>query len=240
MFILGIYVFMALYSHAPLCGMPAMPAPGFLQGPARQPCRRDRAPALRRPAGCIPMRAGTICIIVSLVYRGCDERVKYLDVYECFMDSRLLSVLIVLLLAFSLSAACTGTGEPAEPTTPRETATTAETPVATTAPVSLTPGPTQTAPPGKEVDFQIEGGYPSRITHDLTITFSGGKGQDFITNIDVRVTKSTGEVITESLPPIKGEEITLQNAKGENRVEITVSFITGGSFKVVDKIVEVP
>lgn len=156
------------------------------------------------------------------------------------MNFRLLSTLIVLLLAFSLSAACTGSGDPADPTTPRATATVGETPVATATAVSLTPGPTQTAPPGKEVAFGIEPGYPSRFTHDLTITFGGGKGQDYVTHIDVRVTKSTGEVITDTLEPIRGDEIVIQQAKGENRIEITVSFVTGGTFKVKDQIVEVP
>lgn len=156
------------------------------------------------------------------------------------MNFRLLSALIVLLLAFSLSAACTGSGDPADPTTPRETATIGETPEPTTTAVSLTPGPTQTAPPGKEVEFGIEPGYPSRFTHDLTITFNGGKGQDYVTNIDVCVTKSTGEVLTEKMQPVKGDEFIIQHAKGENRVEITVSFVTGGTFKIRDQIVEVP
>lgn len=155
------------------------------------------------------------------------------------MNFRLLPALIVLLLAFSFSAACTGSGEPAGPS-PRETATIAETPAPTTTSVSLTPGPTQTVPPGREVVFGIEPGYPSRFTHDLTITFDGGKGQDFVTSIDVRVTKSTGEVITETMQPIRGDSITIQNAKGENRVEITVALVTGGSYKVTDRIVEVP
>ncbi|NMA11047.1 MAG: hypothetical protein GX932_08605, partial [Methanomicrobiales archaeon] len=38
----------------------------------------------------------------------------------------------------------------------------------------------------------------------------------------------------------RGDDIIIQNAKGENRVEITVSFVTGGTFKVKDQIVEVP
>lgn len=156
-----------------------------------------------------------------------------------FMNLRLLPALIVLLIGLSLCAACTDTGGAAGPTTPGETATGTETPAPTGTP-SLIPEPTQTAPPGKEITFQTEGGYPSRATHDLTITFSGGLGQDFVTKIDVRVTKSTGEVITDTLPAIKGEEITLHDAKGENRVEITATYFTGESLKVVDKIVVVP
>jgi hypothetical protein len=171
----------------------------------------------------------------------CDERVKYLDVHECFMNFRLLPALIVLLLAFSFCAACTGSGEPAGPT-PRETAVITATPAATTTAVSLTPGPTQTMPPGKEVEFQLTGGYPSRVTNDLYIGFRGGKGQDFVTSIDVRVTKSTGEVITDTLRPVVGDagELIIHNAKGENRVEITVALVTGGSYKVKDEIVKVP
>jgi len=166
--------------------------------------------------------------------------VKYLDVHECFMNFRLLSALIVLLVAFSLCAACTGSGEPTGPSQTQTPAVTA-TPAPTTS-VSLTPGPTQTVPPGKEVEFQLTGGYPSRVTNDLYIGFRGGKGQDFVTSIDVRVTKSTGEVITDTLRPVVGDagELIIHNAKGENRVEITVALVTGGSYKVKDEIVKVP
>ncbi|MDD3857332.1 MAG: hypothetical protein PHP43_04705 [Methanoculleus sp.] len=146
----------------------------------------------------------------------------------------------MLLLAFLLCAGCTGTGGDADPTTPTATATVTQAPAATATPVSLTPGPTQTVPPGKEIDFQLQGGYPSRITNDLYIAFSGGKGQDFITKIDVRVTKATGEVITDTLQPVRGDDIIIQNAKGENRVEISVSLVTGGTYKVKDQIVVVP
>ena len=154
------------------------------------------------------------------------------------MNFRLLPVLIVLLLAFSFSAACTGSGSDAGPST-TETPTVAATPVPTTQ-VSLAPGPTQTVPPGKEIEFQITGGYPSRVTNDLYIAFRGGKGQDFIKSIDLRVTKSTGEVVTETMQPVIGNERVIHNAQGENRVEITVALVTGGSYKVKDEIVKVP
>lgn len=154
------------------------------------------------------------------------------------MNFRLLSALIVILLAFSFCAACTGSDDTGG-TSPTEAPTATET-AAPTTPVSLTPGPTQTLPPGKEVEFQVEAGYPSRFTHDLTVTFSGGKGQDFVKNINLRVTKSTGEVVTETLKPTIGDEVTISNAEGENRVEITVSLYSGESCKVKDEIVEVP
>ncbi|WP_292517350.1 hypothetical protein [Methanoculleus sp.] len=154
------------------------------------------------------------------------------------MNFRLLSALTVLLLAFSLSAACTGTSSDVGPS-PTETPAVTATPGPGSS-VSLTPGPTQTMPPGKEIEFQITGGFPSRVTNDLYIAFRGGTGRDFVKSLDVRVTKSTGEVITDSLQPTTGDELIIQNAKGENRVEITASLIIGGTFKVVDRIVEVP
>ena len=156
------------------------------------------------------------------------------------MNFRLLPALIVLLLAFSLGAACTGSGGEAGPSTPGTGIP--ATPAPTTE-VSLKPGPTQTMPPGKEVAFQITAGYPSRFTHDLTITFSGGKGQDFVNKengINLRVTKSTGEVVTKTMQPRIGDAVTINEAEGENRVEITVSLVTGGSYKVTDEIVKVP
>ncbi len=154
------------------------------------------------------------------------------------MNYRLLSSLIVLLFACALCAACTGTSETPGPSGTQTPAVTA-TPTSMT-PVSLTPGPTQTMPPGKEVEFQITENYPSKITSDLTVTFVGGAGKSYVTSIDVRVTKANGEVITRPMQPITREELTVNNAKGENRVEITVALVTGGSYKVVDRIVKVP
>ncbi|MCK9307074.1 MAG: hypothetical protein M0P17_06045 [Methanoculleus sp.] len=155
------------------------------------------------------------------------------------MNFRLLPALIVLLVAFSLCAACTGSDEPTGPSQTQTPAVTA-TPASTTS-VSLTPGPTQTAPPGKEVEFQITENYPSRVTSDLTITFVGGSGQSYLTSIDVRVTKANGEVVTDSMEITRGEEFTVKNAKGNNRVEITVAYVTETApFKVMDKIVKVP
>ncbi|HOB17292.1 MAG TPA: hypothetical protein PKK74_01150 [Candidatus Methanoculleus thermohydrogenotrophicum] len=154
------------------------------------------------------------------------------------MKTRSLTALIILLLAFAFCAACIGSedgGGPPSTETPEATTT----PVTTTTPASLKPGPTETPPPGKEVEFQIAPGYPSR--NDLTITFRGGKGQNLLKNINVRVTKSTGEVIEETLKPIVGSdgEVTITDAKGENRVEIIVSYVTGGTYKVKDEIVKV-
>jgi hypothetical protein len=164
------------------------------------------------------------------------EKVKYIDIYSWHMNVRLLPILVALLLIFSFSAACTGTEEPSGPS-PTETAQ--ETPAPTGTPPSLIPEPTQTLPPGKEVTFEVSEGLTPTITDDLRIVFSGGKGQDFVKGIDVVVIKSTGEVVTGTMEPIKGKELIISDAKGENRVQITVSLVTGGSYKVVDRIVEV-
>jgi hypothetical protein len=58
--------------------------------------------------------------------------------------------------------------------------------------------------------------------------------------INLRVTKSTGEVVTRTMQPRIGDAVTINEAEGENRVEITVSLVTGGSYKVTDEIVKVP
>ena len=172
------------------------------------------------------------------MYHEDDEKVKYLDIHEWIMNFRLLSALLVLLLAVSLCAGCTGSGEPAGPST-TQTPTVTATPAPTTS-GSLTPGPTQTVPPGKEVEFELTGGFPSRVTNDLYIKFIGGKGWDYVKSIDIHVTKSNGEVITEAMEPTPNKELIIHNAKGDNRVAITVSLITGGTYTVIDEIVEVP
>jgi len=167
---------------------------------------------------------------------GRGEKVKYIDTHSWHMNFRLLPLLVALLLVFSFSAGCTGSEE-SNGLTPTETAQATAAPTET--PPSLIPEPTQTLPPGKEVTFEVSEGLTPTITDDLRIVFSGGKGQDFVKSIDVVVIKSTGEVVTGSMKPIKGEELIISDAKGENRVQITVSLVTGGSYKVVDKIVEV-
>lgn len=149
------------------------------------------------------------------------------------MKFRLLSALIVLLLALALFAACVDSDG--------DDGTSSETPEATTSTATLAPGPVQTMPPGKEVEFQILPGHPSRYKHDLTVAFRGGKGQNLLKKeIDLRVTKSTGEVVTEVLKPNIGNEVIITDAEGKNRVEVTVSLVTGGTYKIIDKIVEVP
>jgi hypothetical protein len=155
------------------------------------------------------------------------------------MKLKTLLALTCVLLACSLCAACTGTDSQGAPSPTPTPATTAATGVPTATPVSFTPGPTQTLPPDKGLEFQITPDFPSMVKDDLYIAFRGGQGQTFVRSIDVKVTKSTGEIITSTLQPLIGDDIIVTNAKGANRVEITVSLITGATYKVIDRIVEV-
>jgi hypothetical protein len=155
------------------------------------------------------------------------------------MKLSLLLALIVVICACSLCAACTSTQESGTPSPTASPATTASPTVPSTTPISFTPGPTQTMPPGMEIEFQITPDYPSPVKNDLYIAFMGGKGQLDLRNIDVRVTKSTGEVVTGTLQPIKGDEMIISDAKGVNRIEITVKISTGATYKIIDRTVKV-
>ncbi len=54
-------------------------------------------------------------------------------------------------------------------------------------------------PPGKTVEVQV---YRDPIAPTITVLFRGGMGQSSVRGIDVAVTRSDGQVITETLEPI--------------------------------------
>ncbi len=147
-------------------------------------------------------------------------------------------VLIALtLIAAILAAGCTGTK-----TTPVETtvATTVETTaipttevVATTPAGSTEPGPTQTIPVNQEVSISVEkaGMYSTTII----TAFNGGKGLNFVSRIDVKVTRPDGSVVTGSLQPVVGSTLELEGTPGTDRVEVTVFMKDGKVYKVIDQ-----
>ena len=90
-------------------------------------------------------------------------------------------------------------------------------------------------PPGKEVTFEIT---RDQIFPTITVTFRGGKGQFLVRDIEVKVTRSDGMVNTAHIEPNAGDAATFQGTKGKDRVEVTVSLKDGGSYKIIDTLVD--
>ncbi|MDD1660712.1 MAG: hypothetical protein LUQ62_05865 [Methanomicrobiales archaeon] len=157
------------------------------------------------------------------------------------MHARILT-LLSLALACVILAGCAA--PQAETPTPAPTTlmTTAPVTATTTAPPAMEPGPTVTVPPALAVQVDVQRN-PISIYPEITVTFQGGKGQLLTQSVDVRVTRSDGEVRTARIErPGPGETIrtgtsvTLDGTQGTDRVEITVT-INGIPYKIYDKLV---
>jgi hypothetical protein len=100
---------------------------------------------------------------------------------------------------------------------------------------SLTPEPTVTLPSEKNVEIQINEKDPIYAT--ITVIFAGGKGQVAVTDIEVRVTRADGPVVTKHLPAEKGSELKFEGTKDTDRIEAWVSLNDGTRYKIIDQLV---
>jgi len=148
------------------------------------------------------------------------------------------SSVLILCVILSLAAGCS---QPAAPTaTPAPTtiettiATTAPTPVPTT--LSTTPGPTQTLPGAWVIDVQVASNSET-IDPQIIATFRGGKGQNLIPEIDVRVTRSDGVVENAKMtqPLYVGKSVSLPGTRQNNdRAEVWAITPQGDQVKIFD------
>jgi hypothetical protein len=154
------------------------------------------------------------------------------------MNARYIMGVFLVLLLMLITAGCTQTTPPVTPTpTAVETlATEVPTPVPTT--LSLTPGPTQTLPEvwGLEIQVQSNG---VAIDPLITVSCQGGKGLNFIQQIDVKVTRSDGVVETDviSKPLYKGKEVSLRSTTApgyRDRAEVWATTPQGDKVKIYD------
>jgi len=69
----------------------------------------------------------------------------------------------------------------------------------------------------------------------ITVTFDGGKGQQLLQSVLVRVEDSNGEVTEMPLGSRVGEEISIQGTKGKDRVQVAAYYQTGASYYLLDQ-----
>jgi hypothetical protein len=117
------------------------------------------------------------------------------------------------------------------PTETREITTTAV--PATNAGASTKPGPTQTIPANEAVTVSVE----KAGTYSTTIiaTFNGGKGINFVSRIEVRVTRPDGSTETKLLQPIMSKDVEIEGTNGTDRVEVTAFMKSGNVYKIIDQ-----
>jgi hypothetical protein len=153
------------------------------------------------------------------------------------MNARSVTGLFLVLMFLLIAEGCTQATPPATPTPAVKTiATTLPTPVPTT--LSLTPGPTQTLPEIWALEVQAYGNGEA-INPQIIVSCQGGKGLNFIQQIDVKVTRPDGVVVTDviSKPLYKGKEVSLpitSQMGNVNRVEIWATTPQGDKVKIFD------
>jgi len=146
----------------------------------------------------------------------------------------------ILIIALLLAAGCSFPGgsqttlaPTTVPATPFPTIAEDHTAVPTTSGGSTVPGPTQTIPVNEAVTVTVEkaGTYSTTIIS----TFNGGKGINFVSRIEVRVTRPDGSVVTGTLKPMMGENLELEGTNGTDRVEVTAYMKSGQVYKIIDQ-----
>jgi len=151
------------------------------------------------------------------------------------MKSTLFLLTALVLVLCALSAGCTSPTQ-AE-IKPVETPTPLPTPATTSvATVMATPVAVNTLPAEQFVDLQLTKERPDFSLHLL---YNGGKGELFVQNIMMRVTRSDGQVIEKYLndgerKPRRGDELVIQGSRGSDRVEVFVTS-AGTTYKAIDK-----
>jgi len=148
-----------------------------------------------------------------------------------------IAAILMLCAVLALAAGCTQPATPPVTPTPTVAVTTAAaTPTSSSTPISSTPGPTQTLPENWNIDVQVQSNGFAPDPQIIT-TVRGGKGLNFIQQIDVRVTRSDGIVENGKIPkPLKvGDFVSLAGTTVyQDRAEVWATTPQGDRVKIFD------
>jgi len=159
------------------------------------------------------------------------------------MNGKKSLILIVLVLTWCMFlAGCTSSPSQKEPATPSPTSTPTPAPLPPTAeetPVSepvpeytIFDGPVAEPPAELEVSVSAR---KDPVYNLITVVFDGGKGQQLVQSINVRVTTSDGIVTELPLPPNRGAEIEFTGSKAVDRVQAAAYYKNGASYLILDQ-----
>jgi len=149
------------------------------------------------------------------------------------------------LVLCALSAGCTSPTQvevkPMESTVPTPPPTTFTSTSTSTATVVSTPVAVETLPAEQSVNINVEKQRPDATIH---LVYNGGKGEMFVQNIMMRVTRSDGQVEEQYLndktrKPRRGDELVMAGTRGSDQV---VVFLTsaGKTYRIFDKPLVLP
>ncbi len=154
------------------------------------------------------------------------------------MKSKSILIITVIMATFLLAAGCTQT-----PTTPPTPTPTVPVTVPTTAPATPTAAPTLgyiegPIPTQYEVSVQVD--RNTIVTPPIiTATFRGGKGINFVSSIQVVVTRSDGQVIEKTMQkPQVNDKVEIEGTRGKDQVQVFVTLVNGNRYKITDQVFE--
>jgi hypothetical protein len=107
---------------------------------------------------------------------------------------------------------------------------------AQTASVSFVPEPTQIPPANLFVTYQAD---RDPISGLVTVTFTGGAGQHGVSDVSIRLTRSDGQILTQTFkPPQIGSTTTLQGTLMTDRIELIANYYNGEKYRIIDQLFE--
>jgi hypothetical protein len=143
------------------------------------------------------------------------------------------------LVLCSLIAGCTSPAQ--TEVTPVETPVQTSTSGISTAVLTVvsTPIAVETLPAEQFVDLELSKQRPDSTIHLL---YNGGKGEVFVQNIMMKVTRSDGQVIQQYMndsnrKPRRGDELVIEGTRGSDQVVVYLTS-AGKTYKIIDKPME--
>lgn len=153
-----------------------------------------------------------------------------------------LILMALVLIGCMFLAGCTSSPPQQESATPSPTLTKAPTPAPPTPEVTPAsePVPEYTIfdGPVTEPPAELEVSVSARkdpIYNKITVVFDGGKGQQILQSINVRVTTADGIVTELPLPSNRGAEIEFTGSKGADRVQAAAYYKNGASYLILNQ-----
>jgi hypothetical protein len=153
-----------------------------------------------------------------------------------FMKHAIIVSAVFMLVICALISGCTS--QTKVEVTPSETPPPASTPGISTAVLTVvsTPVAVETLPAEQFVDLALTKQRPDSTIHLL---YNGGKGEVFVQNILMKVTRSDGQVIQQYMndgtrKPRRGDELVIEGTRGTDQVQV---FLTsaGRTYKIIDE-----
>lgn len=134
-------------------------------------------------------------------------------------------------LISGLTAAPAQTGIPVETTTPLTTVATV------TVSTAITTQPIPTLPPHMRVVVSVE----KNSAGNVIVYFNGGEGRSLVKQIEARLTRSDGTVVTGTMDPLaESPQVTLAGTKTTEHVAVYALMYSGKRYLILEQSVSPP